>query len=226
MCGRFTLRSSVKEIAEALEATSVKIKEEKARYNIAPTQDIIAAREEGENRELVMLHWGLVPSWAKDPAVGARMINARSETVTEKPSFREAFQRRRCLIPSSGFYEWKREGTRKQPFYFKMKDEQPFAFAGLWEHWEGEGGEAIESCTILTTEANEVLAPVHDRMPVIVAPENYELWLDPTMNKTEPVTPLLRPYSAERMSSHPVGLSVNNPQYDREDLLAPIINSQ
>ncbi len=154
------------------------------------------------------------------------MINARSETVTEKPSFREAFRRRRCLIPSSGFYEWKREGTRKQPFYFQMCDERPFAFAGLWEHWEGEGSEAIESCTILTTEANEVLAPVHDRMPVIVAPGDYELWLDQKMNKAERLTPLLRPYPASEMMAHPVGLSVNNPRYDGEDLLAPLVNSK
>lgn len=225
MCGRFTLRESIKELAEVLEATSVKIKEEKARYNIAPTQDIIAARETSDERELVTLHWGLIPAWSKDPDIGARMINARSETVTEKPAFREAFRRRRCLIPSSGFYEWKREGTRKQPFYFKMKDDRPFAFAGLWEQWEGKGGEAIESCTILTTKANEVLVPVHDRMPVIIAPEDYELWLDPTTSKAELLTPLLRPYPAEMMDSHPVSTSVNNPRYDSEDLLAPI-NSQ
>lgn len=224
MCGRFTLRSSIKEIAESLEITSVKIKEEKARYNIAPTQDIMATREGGEGRELVSLHWGLVPSWAKDPTIGARMINARSETVTEKPSFREAFHRRRCLIPSSGFYEWRREGTRKQPFYFRMKDDRPFAFAGLWEQWEGD--KVIESCTILTTEANELLAPVHDRMPVIVAPEDYELWLDSTISKTERLKPLLRPYPAEMMDSYPVSSNVNNPRNDREDLLAPLMNSQ
>ncbi len=179
-----------------------------------------------EARAVVTLHWGLVPGWAKDPNVGARMINARSETVTEKPSFREAFRRRRCLIPASGFYEWKRMEGHKQPFYFRMRDEQLFAFAGLWERWEGEGSEAIESRTILTTVANEVLAPVHDRMPVIVAPEDYELWLDQKMTKGDQLTPLLRPYSLEMMTSHPVSLSVNNPRYDGEDLLAPLINSQ
>lgn len=226
MCGRFALRSSIKELAEALEVTSVKIKEERARYNIAPTQGIVAAREEGGERELVTLRWGLVPGWTKDPSIGTRLINARSETVAEKPAFREALRRRRCLIPVSGFYEWKREGTRKQPFYFRMKNEQPFAFAGLWEHWEGQDNEAIESCTILTTEANEVLAPVHDRMPVIVAPENYELWLDPTMNKAERLEPLLRPFTAAEMTAHPVSLSVNNPRYDGEDLLAPLVNSK
>lgn len=156
------MRKSYKELAEALEATSVKLRKDKARYNIAPTQEVVAAREEGEERELVALRWGLVPGWTKDPTIGVRLINARSETVTEKLAFRAAFRRRRCLIPASGFYEWKREGTRKQPFYFPMKDEQPFACARLWEHWEGEGSEAIESCTILTTEANEALAPMHD----------------------------------------------------------------
>ena len=225
MCGRFALRSSIKELAEALEATSVKIREEKARYNIAPTQEIVAAREEGEERELLTLKWGLVPSWTKDPTIGARMINARSETVTEKPAFKEAFRRRRCLIPADGFYEWKRTDRGKQPFFFKMKDEQPFAFAGLWEHWEGDG-ETIESCTILTTRANEVLAPVHDRMPVIVAPEDYKLWLDQQVTKSDRLTPLLRPYPAELMASYQVAPRVNNPRYDSEDLLAPLIKSQ
>jgi putative SOS response-associated peptidase YedK len=226
MCGRFTLRSSVKEIAEALEAVSDKINEDKARYNIAPTQTIVAARESADVRELVQLKWGLVPAWAKDPSIGSRLINARSETVAEKPSFKEALRLRRCLIPASGFYEWKRTETgNKQPFYFKMRDEQPFAFAGLWERW-GEGRDTVESCTILTTEANELLAPVHDRMPVIVAPKDYGLWLDQKMNKADQLTPLLRPYPAKEMTSHPVSSSVNNPRYDHEDMLAPAINSQ
>ncbi len=226
MCGRFTLRSSIKEIAEALEAVSEKIREDKARYNIAPTQAVVAAREADDVRELVQLKWGLVPAWAKDASIGSRLINARSETVSEKPAFKESFRLRRCLIPASGFYEWARTETgNKQPFYFKMKDERPFAFAGLWERW-GEGRETIESCTILTTEANDVLAPVHDRMPVIVAPEDYGLWLDQKMNKAERLTPLLRPYPAGEMTSHPVSSSVNNPRYDAEDLLAPLINSQ
>ncbi len=225
MCGRFTLRSSLKEIAEALEATSAKIKEERARYNIAPTQDIIAVRDKGKERELVSLHWGLVPSWAKDPAVGARMINARSETVTEKPSFREAFRRRRCLIPADGFYEWKRTDRGKQPFFFKMRDEQPFSFAGLWERWEGEG-EAIESCTILTTAANEVLAPVHDRMPVILHKEDYELWLDADERKRELLEDLLLPYPASEMAAYPVSTLVNSARRNGVELIEELkINS-
>jgi putative SOS response-associated peptidase YedK len=226
MCGRYTLRSSIKEIAEALEAVSDKINEDKARYNIAPTQAVVAARESADVRELVTLKWGLVPAWAKDPSIGSRLINARSETVAEKPSFKEAFRLRRCLIPSDGFYEWARTETgNKQPCYFRMREERPFAFAGLWERW-GEGRETIESCTILTTEANEVLAPVHDRMPVIVAPRDYGLWLDQGVTKADQLTPLLRPYPAKEMTSHPVSSSVNNPRYDHEDLLAPLVNSK
>lgn len=160
MCGRYTLRSSIEKLAEALEVASIKT-DVRARYNIAPTQDVAAVRANENSRELLNLKWGLVPGWAKEPEIGSRLINARSETVTAKPSFRDAFRHRRCLIPCDGFFEWRREGTRKQPFYFQMRDEQPFAFAGLWEHWEGDG-EVIESCTILTTNANEVLAPVHE----------------------------------------------------------------
>ena len=226
MCGRYAMRSSIKEIAEALEAVSEKINEDKARYNIAPTQAVVAAREADEVRELVQLKWGLVPAWAKDASIGSRLINARSETVAEKPSFKEAFRLRRCLIPASGFFEWARTETgTKQPFYFRMRDEQLFAFAGLWERW-GEGRETIESCTILTTAANELLSPVHDRMPVIVAPKDYGLWLDQQINKAERLTPLLRPYPAKEMTAHPVSSSVNNPRNDNEDLLAPPVNSQ
>ncbi len=227
MCGRYAMRSSLKEIAEALEAVSEKINEDKARYNIAPTQAVVAARESADDvRELVKLKWGLVPAWAKDPGIGSRLINARSETVAEKPAFKGALRLRRCLIPADGFYEWARTETgNKQPFYFRMKDERPFAFAGLWERW-GDGRETIESCTILTTEANEVLSPMHDRMPVIVAPGDYGLWLDQKVTKADQLTPLLRPYPAADMTSHPVSTSVNNPRYDGEDLLAPLINSQ
>ncbi len=227
MCGRFALGSSIKHLAQALEAASVKITEDRARYNIAPTQAVVVARDRGEDRELVHLKWGLVPAWAKDPAaVGARMINARSETVSEKPSFREAFRRRRCLIPATGFYEWKREGARKQPYYFRMKTDEPFAFAGLWERWESaDGGAALETCSILTTTANEVSAPVHERMPVIIAPEDYGLWLAAKNIKPERLTELLRPFAAEKMTSYPVSPSVNSPAYDHADLVAPSINS-
>lgn len=226
MCGRYSLRSSIEEIAAALGVKNVAVEELPPRFNIAPTQAVAVVRERGGERELQMLKWGLVPSWAKDVSIGSRLINARAETVTEKPSFRDAFKHRRLLIPSDGFYEWRREGARKQPFYFRMKDERPFAFAGLWERWQGEAGETLETCTILTTEANDILRPVHDRMPVIIAPGDYQLWLDTEMVTTGKLMPLLRPYPAQEMTAHPVGLGVNNPRSDNADLVAPIINSQ
>lgn len=161
MCGRFALRTSVKTLAKQFGVTEVPTVE--ARYNIAPTQNILAVQATTGGREMKWLKWGLVPSWAKDASMGARLINARSETVAEKPAFREAFKRRRCLVPSDGYYEWARtDGGQKQPFFFQLKAGQPFGFAGLWDRWTGEDGRVIESCTILTTVANKVLAPVHD----------------------------------------------------------------
>ncbi len=219
MCGRFALQASVKELAQAIEVASVRIMEERARFNIAPQQAVVAARAGDYGRELVELRWGLVPAWAKESDIGSRLINARSETVTEKPSCRDAFKRRRCLIPSSGFYEWARTEGRKQPYYFRMKSDAPFFFAGLWERWEGAGGKALETCTILTTQANDLLAPVHDRMPVILNPDAYELWLDPAVRESNDLTALLRPYPAAQMTSHPVSLNVNIALFNRMRLL-------
>jgi len=160
MCGRYAQRTDPKKLAKEFKVPDVP--DVKPRYNIAPTQDILAVYEAADGREMKFYKWGLVPSWAKDKSMGARLINARSETITEKPSFREAFKKRRCIIPADGFYEWKRTEGKKQPFFFQMQDERPFGFAGLWERWEGADGEVIHSCTILTTEANEVLRPIHD----------------------------------------------------------------
>ena len=224
MCGRYALQASVKELAEALEVASMRVAEERARFNIAPQQAVIAARHGDDGRELVSLRWGLVPAWAKDSDIGARLINARSESVAEKPSFRDAFKRKRCLIPSSGFYEWMRTEGRKQPYYFRLKADEPFFFAGLWERWE-QSGKTLETCTILTTAANDVLAPVHDRMPVILDPDAYDLWLDPAVQRSDDLTALLRPYPAARMTSHPVSLNVNKPAYDSAELIAPLVNS-
>jgi putative SOS response-associated peptidase YedK len=209
MCGRFAQRSDPKRLAK--EFNVAEVPELEPRYNIAPTQDILNIRQTEDEREAVFLKWGLVPSWAKDITIGAKLINARSETITEKPSFREAFKKRRCIIPANGFYEWQRTGGRKQPFFFQMKDERPFGFAGLWEKWQGIGGQVIESCTILTTEANEVLRPVHDRMPVILHSGDYELWLNEDVRKGEMLKELLRPYPAEEMTSHPVSTAINSP---------------
>lgn len=224
MCGRFAQRTPAKRLAQEF---SVAVPEEiEARYNIAPTQAILAIRSTEAGRAATWLKWGLVPSWAKDASMGARLINARSETVAEKPAFREAFKRRRCIIPADGFYEWQRLGERKQPFFFHLNDDRPFGFAGLWEQWAGPVGKQLESCTILTTEANEVLRPVHDRMPVILPASDYELWLDEDARKDELRKELLRPYPAEEMNAYPVSLMINSPRNQGANLVEQLtINS-
>jgi putative SOS response-associated peptidase YedK len=180
-------------------------------FNIAPTNPIAAMRvvPGGQERELVTLRWGLIPSWADDPKIGYRMINARSETVATKPSFRSAFKSRRCLIAADGYFEWQKWDGAKQPFYIHMKGGKLFAFAGLWERWAPQDGEAIESCTILTTDANELTKPIHDRMPVIVDPSDFKLWLDPA-ERPDVLQELLRPYAPKSMEAYPVSTFVNN----------------
>jgi putative SOS response-associated peptidase YedK len=217
MCGRYARRTDAKKLAQEFKVAEVPAVE--PRYNIAPTNDILAVYQSPDGREMTFYQWGLVPSWAKDASMGARLINARSETVTEKPAFREAFKRRRCIIPADGFYEWRREGSKKQPFFFRMRDERPFGFAGLWEHWEGDGGRVVNSCTILTTEANELLQPVHDRMPVILHPDDYELWLAGDARELGLVKEMLRPYPAEEMIGYAVGASVNSPRNQGAELI-------
>ena len=221
MCGRYTLRTDLREIAKHFGVTEVP--NITPRYNISPTQEVAIVRvtDEAQGREMELYRWGLIPSWAKDPSVGSKMINARAETVTEKPSFREAFKRRRGLIPADGFYEWARAGSRKQPYYFQMKNKQPFAFAGLWESWQSDG-ERINSCTIITTAANELLREVHDRMPAILREEDYEAWLDPEMHKAELLQGLLRSYDAGEMMAYPVGTLVNTPGRDERALIEPL----
>ena len=216
MCGRFTQRKPAKALEEHF---GVEVPETQPNFNVAPTQNVLAIRAEGDGRDAARLKWGLVPSWAKDISTGARLINARSETVTEKPSFREAFKRRRCIIPADGFYEWQKMGGRKRPYFFRMRDDRPFGLAGLWERWAGGGGEVLDSCTILTTEANEVLRPVHDRMPVILHPEEYSLWLKADERERAMLKELLRPYPAEEMVGYPVGTLVNSPGHNRADLI-------
>jgi putative SOS response-associated peptidase YedK len=184
---------------------------------------VLPVREVSRGRAATFLKWGPVPRWAKDPSVGTRLINAGAETVTEKPSFRDAFVRRRCLVPLDGFYEWSRRGDRKRPFYFHMKDGEPFAVAGLWEVWEG-GGAPLETCTLLTTEANELLAPYHDRMPVIVRPEDYDLWLDAGVRSAELLRPLLRPYAHEEMGAYEVSPLVNSPSNDSPRCVEPFVD--
>jgi putative SOS response-associated peptidase YedK len=220
MCGRFTLRAPAERVKREFQLEEVPSIE--ARFNVAPTQNILAVRHSPDGSEVAMLKWGLIPSWAKDAAIGAKLINARSETVEEKPSFREAFKRRRCIIPADGFYEWQRMGSRKQPFYFRLKDDRLFGFAGLWDKWRSPDGESLETCSILTTEANDVLSTVHDRMPVILHRETYDLWLDDDVRKQDLRKELLRPFPASEMTAYPVSTSINSPYQQGEELVQPI----
>ncbi len=223
MCGRFTLATAPTALATLFDLDAASLPPLAPRYNIAPTQPvaIVRAAEDG-GREMVLARWGLIPSWAKDPSVGARMINARSETIADKPAFRAAFRRRRCLVPADGFYEWQAVNGKKQPYYIELRDHGPFAIAGLWEHWQAPTGEEIESCTLLTTDANDLVRPLHDRMPVILAPEDYALWLDPAVS--DPVLPaqLLRPFPPAAMALHPVSTRVNTVRNDDPSCIAPI----
>src|SRR5947209_15306602 len=201
MCGRFSQKSPSKKIAKKFGVEEVPPLLE--RYNVAPSQAVLGIREAEGMREATFFKWGLVPRWADDPSIGNKLINARSETITEKPSFREAFLRRRCLVPVDGFYEWARRGERKRPYYFRMNDGEPFAIAGLWEMWEG-GDEPLETCTLLTTEANALLGGIHNRMPVILRPEDYGLWLNREVQRPEMLRPQLRPYPGDEMEFYPV----------------------
>jgi len=222
MCGRFTLFEADTVLSREFGVSD--IPPGSPRYNISPSQPVAAVRvpPAGRGRELVLLRWGLIPSWSKDPAIGNRLINARAETVREKPSFRNAFRRHRCLIPASGFYEWQRQERGKQPFFIRMRDARPFAFAGLWDRWESPDKGVIETCTILTTAANAVLVPIHDRMPVILPPAEYARWLDPTLPDTDSLAPLLVPYPPEDMLAFPVSPRVNVPTVDDEKCIAPL----
>ena len=211
MCGRFTLRSRDRIKLERSSALDIPFE---ARYNIAPSQAVFAIADFGRGPELTSFVWGLIPSWSSD---GKGFINARCETLETKPSFSESFQQRRCLIPADGFFEWRRLGRSKQPFYLQLKDESPFAFAGIWDQWNN-GEQLVTSCAIITTAANELVGPLHDRMPAILQTESCDLWLSP---KTEPtlLKKLLMPFPAQKMKSHPVSSAVNYPENDNSDLV-------
>jgi len=211
MCGRYTIKTPAAELADYFHLPIPFAL--RPRYNVAPTQGSLAIRWAAGGREWVMLKWGLIPSWADDPKVGNRMINARSETVGEKPAFRSALAKRRCLIVADGFYEWKRQGEHKQPFHIRFRDGRPFALAGLWERWS-RGVEPIESCTVLTTAPNELMRDIHDRMPVIVAPDDQGLWLAPEVGDAADLTRLFRPFPAAEMEARPVSARVNSPAVD------------
>ncbi len=220
MCGRFTLTLNTQALLEAFPQFTFPAGVQ-PRYNIAPGQPLLAIPNDGQQRATHFL-WGFVPGWAKDPR-RYRFINARAETAAQKPAFRAAFRRRRCLVPADGFYEWRRaHGKRAQPFYFTLKNQRPFAIAGLWEHWQGADGSEIIGCVLLTVPANACVASVHDRMPLILPPEAYALWLAPEPQPPERLRPLLRPYPAEAMQCWAVSSAVNNPRQDAPHLITAV----
>jgi putative SOS response-associated peptidase YedK len=219
MCGRYTLTTPAERLAEqfGFDGSSVELP---PNYNVAPTQGVAVVIEEGGQRRLEVLRWGLIPPWADDPQIGSRMINARSETAPGKPSFRRAFRERRCLIPADGFYEWQRTNGAKQPYFIHMEGGGPFAFAGLWESWSKGGEGEVRTCTILTTEANALVGEIHDRMPVILAADAYDVWLDPASERDE-LTGLLAPYPEDEMEAYPVSRFVNSPQNNDPRCIEP-----
>ncbi len=217
MCGRYTLTIDLNKIAETFGVAPTL--ETKPRYNIAPTQEVVSILSNG-SAHLDWLQWGLIPSWAKEASIGAKMINARAETLAEKPSFKRLLRSRRCLIVADGFYEWKKENGGKTPMYITMKDGQPFAFAGLWDLWKSPEGEPVRTCTIITTEPNAVVAPIHDRMPAILLPEMRDEWLDTNFHDEQALVQLLRPYPEDAMTARAVSRLVNDPKRDSVELIA------
>ena len=224
MCGRYTLRTPLNVLAQQFLFELGDLPADLAlapRYNIAPTQSVATVRQlaAGGPRQLALMHWGLIRSWAKDAKLASSTINARGETLADTPAFRSAFAKRRCLVLADGYFEWLAVGKKKQPLWFRMQDERPFAFAGLWERWRGPTGAPadappLESCTIVTTSANALSANVHDRMPVILDEADYDLWLDPAMNDKERLRPLLAPCPAKLMKAEPVNTRVNSVRND------------
>jgi putative SOS response-associated peptidase YedK len=222
MCGRFTLTIDPFHLQQAF-PWAVIPDDLSPRYNISPSQQVAVIPNTGDSR-LSMFKWGLIPSWSKDPAIGDRMINARAETLAEKPSFRNAYRRRRCLILADGFYEWKQDPSMKskQPVYIRFLDAHPFAFAGLWELWKSPDGSEVRSCTIITTQPNSLLEPIHNRMPVILPSDAYSQWLIPDDLPPAHLNALLVPYPASEMVAFPVSRMVNRPQTDAPDLIKPL----
>ena len=224
MCGRFTLKTPSAQLAEMFEQLT--IPEIVPRYNIAPTQDVLCLRVSNGQREMSLLRWGLVPFWAKDLKMGARMINARGETVAEKPAFRSAFKKRRCLVVADGFYEWKKEADGKQPYYITRADEQPFCMAGLWESWRDKTNEdaaPVQTCTVITTNANELMSSLHDRMPVILDADKQDFWLDPSFSERKPLEEALIPYPSDEMKFVRVSKVVNKATNEVPECVVPIV---
>ena len=224
MCGRFTAKLTWQQLHDLYEIAVPEPRQDdldlKPRYNIAPSQTVPVLRlNPAGRRELALLRWGLIPSWSKDPKIAYRTINARAETIATAPAFRAAFKKRRCLVPASGFYEWKKLDDGKQPYYIGMRDSAPFAFAGLWERWD-KGESPIETFTIITGEPNSLLADIHNRMPAILDPNDYDAWLSAA--DTAIPQALLQPFPAQLMTAHPVSKRVNTPKNDDAALIEPV----
>ena len=220
MCGRFTLTSNLNDLQGRFDFETGNL-DRRPQYNIAPTQQVLTVVNDG-GRRAELMRWGLIPFWAKDPKIGNRMINAVGETAATKPAFRAAFKKRRCLVLADGFFEWRRDGKQKIPTYIFLKSKEPFAFAGLWETWKAADGEVVKSCTIITTEPNEFVSPIHNRMPVILSGETEALWLDPMTEKSDTLTPLLIPSPPEYLDSYEVSDVVNSPKNSGPECIVPI----
>lgn len=223
MCGRYRLSRRKQIIEEHFDSVSGE-EDWSPRYNIAPTQPVPVIRQNSKEpvRELSLMRWGLIPSWSKDSSTAASMINARAETASTKPAFRNALKSRRCLIPADGFYEWKRDGKTKQPYCFEVNEGELFAFAGIWDRWRDPSGQWVKSCSILTTTPNAVTSAVHDRMPVILDSNDYDLWLDPGMQNVSEASELLKPFDPRRMRCYPVSTRINHVVNDDEACSAPV----
>ena len=219
MCGRYSLISDLQELAQQFEFDGTGF-EHSPRYNVAPTQQVLTVTKR-DDRQAEYMRWGLIPSWAKDPSIGNRMINARCETVAQKPSFRNALQRRRCLVLADGFYEWQKAGKGKRPMCIALTSRKPFAFAGLWESWRDHQGETVRSCTIATTKANDLLRPIHERMPVILPGELEDFWLDGEVTDTAALSDILVPYPDDLLEFYEVSTLVNKATNTGPDLVAP-----
>src|SRR6185369_1472675 len=220
MCGRYNIIPNAQAFVDAFEILLEILKGE-PRYNISPGTEQAILLVRNKERVAEFLHWGLIPYWAKDRAIGYKLSNARSDTISIKPSFREAFRSRRCLIPASGYYEWKSIAGKKQPYLFRMRTDEPFAMAGIWERWEGPQG-TVYSFAVITTEPNELAATVHDRMPVIIPRSRFEEWLDPERNDPADIQPMLASYPAAEMTTHPVSTKLNNARNQGPELIEPV----
>jgi putative SOS response-associated peptidase YedK len=223
MCGRFRQSRSRQILEEMFQGHFDSDDDFPPRFNIAPTQPVLAIRQEPDQpiRRISLMRWGLVPSWSKDLSGSARMINARSEAITTTPAFREPFKTQRCLIPADGFYEWKSAGKTKQPYCFQVGHGELFAFAGLWDKWRSSNKEIVESCTLITTIANPLVADIHGRMPVILDPDNYDLWLDPGFHNSDTLSAMFVPYDASFMERYAVSNRVSDPKNDDAECAAP-----